>query len=537
MSKQSSITPFNLEQFAWLKSVVLDHLETVVAIHSCSDESSTSIPSSQGQVELTHLLRRRFIELNAQVEVDDFANIIARYPGRGRGVNQAPIALMIHLDTAHGTIAIPQLNQSQSWEGDALHFERNPSLKVNIENYPSLQQFVGHTIIHGFGDAPFGLDDKLGLTHLLTLATLISKPTESLDLLNDLDLPPIWLIGRPDEEIGRDEALIGLAEKLHDAGVTRGYTIDGIEPFEVNIANFFAGKALFKMPQNERVSLPNGVPLKVTLGGVNTHGATAHAEGHRGAIRWLTELWRTSKEHGLRLCNYEASTERECDGIIYFWAPHLEAGMYLRQALTQYVEPHISRGASLSMEEWQVEEEPSADSSLEYLVDCLNTILFESNFSYPLLAEDSSGWQGYSHPAQLSVNDESWTLSWRLRDFELEQLINRATDLEQSFNLDEVTNGSFEWSRQYDNMAHRLESAPELITWATQGAENLGLEAKVMPIRGGTGVDPFLDRGIMVANLGTGYFSPESEKELTSLEFMIQHALWLISLLKESTAS
>ena len=137
----------------------------------------------------------------------------------------------------------------------------------------------------------------------------------------------------------------------------------------------------------------------------------------------------------------------------------------------------------------------------------------------------------------LVLKDEAWTLTWRLRDFELEQLNTRATDLEQYYALNDQSDASFEWSRQYDNMAHRLASAPELITWACQGAEQLGLKAKVMPIRGGTGADPFLDQGVMVANLGTGYFSPESEKELTSIEFMIQHALWLLSLLQESTSS
>ena len=65
-------------------------------------------------------------------------------------------------------------------------------------------------------------------------------------------------------------------------------------------------------------------------------------------------------------------------------------------------------------------------------------------------------------------------------------------------------------------------------------AQALGIEAQVMPIRGGTGIDPFLDRGVMVANLGTGYFSPESEKELTSLEYMVKDALWHVSLLARS---
>ena len=90
------------------------------------------------------------------------------------------------------------------------------------------------------------------------------------------------------------------------------------------------------------------------------------------------------------------------------------------------------------------------------------------------------------------------------------------------------------WRRQYDNMEARLAGAPELTRWATAAAARVGVEARRLPIRGGTGVDPFLDAGVLVANLGTGYFSPESEKELTSLELMATHALWLAAILRES---
>ncbi len=537
MPKPTAIEHLEIEQFNWLKPIALQHLETVVAVHSCSDENSNTVPSSQGQVELTQRLKSRFESLAAQVEVDEFANIIAKYPGRGRGIDLAPIALMIHLDTAHGTIALPKLNQTASWQGDAIAFEKNLDLKVNIEHYPSLEQFLGHNIIHGFGDAPFGLDDKLGLTHLLSLATLLSNSEQTQGLLDDLDLPPVWLIGRPDEEIGRDDALIGLADKLKKAGIVRGYTVDGIEPFEVNIANFFAGKAEITVPCLALEALPSGVPLKLSLGGVNTHGATAHAEGHRSAIRWLAELWEAVKEYGLRLCTYEGSADRECDGTLYLWAPHLEAGMELRKALNQYVKPHIPKGASLSLDEWETQKVIKADPSLEAMATYLAQTLFESDHQYPLLAEDSKGWEGYSHPAQLSLNQAqgSWALTWRLRDFDLAQLEQRAKDVQQSVTLNPRLKASFSWSRQYDNMAQRLEAAPELVSWAVNSAKKLGLHAQVLPIRGGTGVDPFLDRGIMVANLGTGYFSPESEKELTSLEFMVQHALWLVGILNESS--
>ena len=81
-------------------------------------------------------------------------------------------------------------------------------------------------------------------------------------------------------------------------------------------------------------------------------------------------------------------------------------------------------------------------------------------------------------------------------------------------------------------MGPRLAERPELVRWATDAALELGLQAPKLPIRGGTGVDPFLDAGIAVANLGTGYFAPESEKELTSLQMLAAHARWLVGLVQ-----
>ena len=59
----------------------------------------------------------------------------------------------------------------------------------------------------------------------------------------------------------------------------------------------------------------------------------------------------------------------------------------------------------------------------------------------------------------------------------------------------------------------------------------------LMPIRGGTGVDPFLDNGVSIGNLGTGYFAPESEKELTSLQTMAAHARWLLALVHHAATT
>ncbi|MEL6180821.1 MAG: hypothetical protein AAFS10_17800, partial [Myxococcota bacterium] len=82
-------------------------------------------------------------------------------------------------------------------------------------------------------------------------------------------------------------------------------------------------------------------------------------------------------------------------------------------------------------------------------------------------------------------------------------------------------------TQQYENMGSRISDRHELLKWPQEAAQSLGIHAPIQPIRGGTGVDPFLDQGVALANLGTGYFAPESEKEFTTLQTMAHHARWL----------
>ena len=70
--------------------------------------------------------------------------------------------------------------------------------------------------------------------------------------------------------------------------------------------------------------------------------------------------------------------------------------------------------------------------------------------------------------------------------------------------------------------------------WAEQAAGSLGLTPHARPIRGGTGIDPFLEHHIPVANLGTGYFAPESEKEFTAVQVMADHVRWVLAIMERA---
>lgn len=496
----------------------LQHLQAVVAIDSASDERSQSIPTTPGQTRLADHLAGFFGGIaGVQVERDAFSNVICSLPGRGAGADKAPVALMIHLDTARGTHPVTSLAVTGPWEGEPVPYPKAVDLQVDIASYPSLSQYMGHRLVHGPGDAPFGLDDKLGLAHAMTLF-------KALEAMPEIEHPPLIFVGRPDEEVGRTEALIALSKTLAERGVKLGYTLDGLDPFEVNVENFDAAGAWIRFVGDGSVHPGQGFTLR--LGGVNTHGATAKAEGHRSALRFAVEIQQRCKEEGVsaHFSSFVSNPERDCDAVCILAVQPADEDR-LWEIARQVVSPHRSRGASVEL---AMGGDPPPEHGVAQALDWLADF-YASDPGFVLWAEESDGRQGYTAAYRALPHGPSGVqVDLRIRDFGDEKRKARVEHIERM-----AGDQPWEWTLQYDNMGRHLADCPELVDHAMAAAQAAGVQAKVQPIRGGTGIDPFLSEGVMVANLGTGYFAPESEKELTSLETMAGHARWLLALVQE----
>jgi tripeptide aminopeptidase len=503
------------------------HLEAVVAIDSSSDENSTTVPSTPGQRELSEYLRGFFTAQGCDVTLDAHANVIARLAGRGALADAPPLALMIHLDTARGTEARRGLELLPAWDGGRIPYPDNDRLQVTVANYPSTARYLGHDLLYGGGRAPFGLDDKLGLAHMMTLARLLAQePT--------IPHRPLLFIGRPDEEIGREEALVGLAQWLADAGVDSGYTVDGLDPFEVNVENFNAMGARVRFSDRAYegpAPSPSGSVVDVTLLGVNTHGATAKAEGHRGALRFAAQLHAALAPRSVVALEFQSDPLRDCDGVLRLWLADDASHDALDDALAQIVAPAAPRGAG-----WSITAVDAPSRETPHLTATHDMLAFVSGFmasrtDVPLMCEDSEGFEGYTYPYRARLVDGHVEVDVRIRDFARDQLERRVEHL-RSVALATAAGVEVEVFEQYGNMAPKLAGRRDLLDEALAAAREVGIEAQRQPIRGGTGVDPFLDRGVFVANLGTGYFAPESEKEFTSMQLLARHALWLVALVQ-----
>ena len=504
-----------LEELAALGTA---NLERVIAIDSQSREASETIPSSEGQVRLAAELATAFGELGLESRQDDNANLIVRIPASPGAEGAPSLALMVHMDTAEGTAAVPRLHVVPAWDGTLVRYPENDRLHVSVADYPQLAPYVGEDLLHGPGLCPVGFDDKLGMAELMTLAQVLAREP-------DVVHGDILLVFRPDEEIGRMEAVEGLAGELAAAGVRFGYTVDGLDRFEINSENFNAARA------HVRFTGATGgqrTGLIVRVDGVKSHGATAKAEGYRNATvivtRALASLgWRSD----ILPVAWESSPATEVDAVVTF-AVAEGAREALLGALEAEIAPHVRRGAVITVvgEEPAVREGDAVLRALRHIARFLEVAV-----THPVLSEHSAGHQGYSNPYAVHGDGAAATVEYRLRDFDPAALEARIADVRAAAARDPEA-AAVEVKHQYVNMGPALLPYPQLVAWAEEAGRRIDVATVRQPIRGGTGVDPFLAAGIPVANLGTGYFAPESEKELTTRQSLARHVRWLAELVQ-----
>lgn len=517
---------FDLDELAALGTA---NLERVIAIDSQSDERSESIPSTEGQRVLSADLAGFFADLGLRTEQDAYANLLVDVPGT---VPDAPaLAFMVHMDTARGTEAVPSLSSLPSWDGSLIPYPRNPRLEVSVERYPETRAWLGHDLLFGPGERPVGLDDKLGMSELMTMAQVLQR--------GGVRHGPLVLVFRPDEEIGRMQALHGLVGELEKRGVRYGFTVDGLSPFEINVENFNASRAFVHIPGEpmQLAPLAKARVLRLKVRGAKSHGATAKAEGYKNAtVLFAHALAPLSRRQDVLPIGFASDHYAETDAELSFLirgedeAALEKAEAALLRSFEEVLAPHAFKGAGLDVLGREEAPAKAPRDDVARLFAHLATFLRVEG-PKPLLSEDSDGYEGYSNPCFVHVEEGGVKLEYRLRAFDPEELRAREEHVKKV-----AAEGPGELrvdvEQQYVNMGPRLKEHPELVRWAEAAAERVGERALVQPIRGGTGVDPFLDAGIPVANLGTGYFAPESEKELTSRQYIARHARWLCALVE-----
>ncbi|MBE2895072.1 peptidase T [Pasteurellaceae bacterium NCTC 11878] len=208
-----------------------ERLLRYVKIHTTSDASSDTVPSTPQQWDLLHLLMQEMQQMGLdEISLDEKGYLFASLPAN---VENAPVlGLLAHVDTApdfNGENVHPQIIENYDGKDIALNGSGDV---LSPAQFPHLTALLGHTLVTTDGTSLLGADDKSGIAIILcVVAYLQAHP--------DIPHGKLRIGFTPDEEIGRGPHHFDV-EKF---GADFAYTLDGGPVGELQFENFNAAEA------------------------------------------------------------------------------------------------------------------------------------------------------------------------------------------------------------------------------------------------------------------------------------------------------
>ena len=150
--------------------------------------------------------------------------------------------------------------------------------------------------------------------------------------------------------------------------------------------------------------------------------------------------------------------------------------------------------------------------------------------------EATDGYYGYYCPLAIEGDIENASLEVFIRDFEKTGAERRAANLEVFARAVEAQfpNGKVNVNTkiQYFNMKEKLNNQPDVIRKLEQAFNNLGIEIKRKPIRGGTDGSRLTEMGIPTPNIFNGGRNYHSRLEWLSVEELACASMLVVELAK-----
>ena len=218
-----------------METNVIDRFLRYVKIDTQSDPASTSVPSTEKQLDLARLLVDELNQIGlTDVSLDEFGVVMATLPA-----NQpdAPtIGLIAHMDTSpdmSGTNVNPQLTV---YPGGDLVLNQDLGVVLSPREFPDLEKYVGQTLITTDGTTLLGADNKAGVAEIMAAVQHLAEHPE-------IPRANVRVGFTPDEEVGRGADHFDVKR----FGADFAYTLDGGEIGELQYENFNAASAKLKI--------------------------------------------------------------------------------------------------------------------------------------------------------------------------------------------------------------------------------------------------------------------------------------------------
>ena len=210
-----------------------ERLLKYVKVHTTSDESTGTLPSTQRQFTLAHILAEEMQEIGiSDVKVDEKCYVYGCLPATSGYEDRPRIGFIAHMDTspdASGENVKPVLRKD--YDGREVDLGNGRILSPDM--FPHLPSLSGRTLITTDGTTLLGADDKAGIAEIMTMAESV--------ITRNIPHGRIAIAFTPDEEIGHGAEELD----LEVFGSDYAYTVDGGPENELEYENFNAAQAVF----------------------------------------------------------------------------------------------------------------------------------------------------------------------------------------------------------------------------------------------------------------------------------------------------
>jgi tripeptide aminopeptidase len=214
-----------------MPTTVLDRFLRYVTFDTQSSETSTTYPSTTGQLVL---LRALVDELQAlgvtDAAMDAHGYVMATIPATTTKTTVPVIGFVAHVDTSHemsGAGVRPIVHRA--YDGRDLVLPDDPTAVLRVADAGYLGECLGHDIVTASGTTLLGADNKSGVAEIMTAAAyLMAHP--------GIPHGAIRIAFTPDEEVGHGTDHFDVAR----FGARYAYTMDGGQRGELEYESFSA---------------------------------------------------------------------------------------------------------------------------------------------------------------------------------------------------------------------------------------------------------------------------------------------------------
>ncbi len=210
-----------------------------ISVWTTSDEESKTVPSTDRQLNLAHILLEEMKEMGlSDTMIDENGYVYGSLPASEGYENIPPLGFLAHMDTAPDYSGQNvKLQIIDNYDGKDIVLGQSGK-KIMVSDFPHLSGWKGRKVITTDGTTLLGADDKAGIAEIMTLAQ---------DLVDSQDPHGKICFGfTVDEEIGSGAQLFDLDR----FGAKYAFTVDGDVEGEIQYENFNAASAIIEVEGN-----------------------------------------------------------------------------------------------------------------------------------------------------------------------------------------------------------------------------------------------------------------------------------------------